>query len=206
MMNKNEIAKIINNFQKRNIQASYYKNLDEAKSRILELIPAGSSIGIGNSRTLKRMNISSELTKKGYKVLDKTLAKTKEESLELKRKSLLTDWYLTGTNAVSSEGHIVNIDHSGNRVAAMIYGPKKVIIIVGTNKITDTLREAVHRAKNIAAPLNAKRAGFNPPCVELNKCIDCSSEERVCNSLVTIEGQADKDRIKVFIVGEELGF
>ena len=206
MMNKNEIAKIINNFQKRNIQASYYKNLDEAKSRILELIPAGSSIGIGNSRTLKRMNISSELTKKGYKVLDKTLAKTKEESLELKRKSLLTDWYLTGTNAVSSEGHIVNIDHSGNRVAAMIYGPKKVIIIIGTNKITDTLREAVHRAKNIAAPLNAKRAGFNPPCVELNKCIDCSSEERVCNSLVTIEGQADKDRIKVFIVGEELGF
>jgi len=206
MMNKNEIAKIINNFQKRNIKASYYKNLDEAKSRILELIPAGSSIGIGNSRTLKRMNISTELTNKGYKVLDKTLAKTKEESLELKRKSLLTDWYLTGTNAVSSEGHIVNIDHSGNRVAAMIYGPKKVIIIVGINKITDTLREAVHRAKNIAAPLNAKRAGFNPPCVELNKCIDCSSEERVCNSLVTIEGQADKDRIKVFIVGEELGF
>ncbi len=206
MMNKNEIAKIINNFQKRNIQASYYKNLDEAKSRILELIPAGSSIGIGNSRTLKRMNISTELTNKGYKVLDKTLAKTKEESLELKRKSLLTDWYLTGTNAVSSEGHIVNIDHSGNRVAAMIYGPKKVIIIVGINKITDTLREAVQRAKNIAAPLNAKRAGFNPPCVELNKCIDCSSEERVCNSLVTIEGQADKDRIKVFIVGEELGF
>ena len=206
MMNKNEIAKIINNFQKRNIQASYYKNLDEAKSRILELIPAGSSIGIGNSRTLKRMNISTELTNKGYKVLDKTLAKTKEVSLELKRKSLLTDWYLTGTNAVSSEGHIINIDHSGNRVAAMIYGPKKVIIIIGTNKITDTLREAVQRAKNIAAPLNAKRAGFNPPCVELNKCIDCSSEERVCNSLVTIEGQADKDRIKVLIVDEELGF
>ena len=88
----------------------------------------------------------------------------------------------------------------------MLYGPENVIIIVGTNKITETLDEAIHRAKNIAAPLNAKRAGFNPPCVELNKCIDCRSDQPVCNSLVTIEGQADKDIIRVFIIEEEIGF
>ena len=205
-MNKKDIANIIKKFEKRNIQASYYKNLEEAKNRILDLIPSDSSIGIGNSRTLKQMNISTELTKKGYKVLDKTLAETKNESLRLKRESLLTDWYITGTNAISSEGHIVNIDYSGNRVAAIIYGPKNVIIVIGTNKITKTLKDAVYRAKNIAAPLNAERAGFNPPCVKLNKCVDCSSEERVCNSLVTIEGQADKDRIRVFIVEGKIGF
>ena len=162
-MTKTTITTIINNFASRNIQASYFQTLKEAKSKILELIPADSSIGIGNSRTLKEMDISAELTKRGYRVLDKTLANTKEESQELKRNSLLTDWYITGTNAISAEGHIVNIDHSGNRVAAMLYGPENVIIIVGTNKITETLDEAIHRAKNIAAPLNAKRAGFNPP-------------------------------------------
>lgn len=147
IMTKTTITTIINNFASRNIQASYFQTLKEAKSKILELIPADSSIGIGNSRTLKEMDISAELTKRGYRVLDKTLAKTKEESLELKRESLLADWYLTGTNAISTKGHIVNIDHSGNRVAAMIYGPKHVIIVVGTNKITGTLEEAVYRAK-----------------------------------------------------------
>lgn len=205
-MDIKKFDQIIKNFEKRNIQATYCESLNVVKDEILNMIPLQCSVGIGNSKTLKKMDISKVLSKRGNQVLDKTLAQTKEESLILKRKSLLTDWYITGTNAISSEGHIVNIDHSGNRVAAMLYGPKQVIIVVGTNKITETLDEAIHRAKNIAAPQNAKRAGFNPPCVEINKCIDCSSTERVCNSLVIIEGQADRDRIKVFIVNEEVGF
>lgn len=200
------IDHIIKNFKKRNIQASYFENLKETKNEILNMIPMQSSIGIGNSKTLKKMEISKELSRRGNQVLDKTMAKTKEEALMLKRKSLLTDWYITGTNAISMEGHIVNIDHSGNRVAAMVYGPKKVIIVVGINKITETLEKAVDRVKNVAAPLNAKRAGFKPPCIELNKCIDCSSDGRVCNSLVTIEGQADENRIKIFIVNQKMGF
>ena len=152
------------------------------------------------------MNISNELTKRGNTVYNKTLAKNRKETIRLKKNSLLADWFLTGTNAISSKGHIVNIDHSGNRVAAMLYGPENVIIIIGKNKIEETLEDAINRAKNTAAPLNAKRAGFNPPCVELNKCIDCNSKERVCNSLVIIEGQAQKDRIKLFIIDQELGF
>ncbi|MCF8002505.1 MAG: lactate utilization protein [Halanaerobiales bacterium] len=205
-INYQNIEYIIKKFEKRNIQASYFENLLETKNKILNMIPMQSSIGIGNSKTLKKMEISKELSERGNQVLDKTKAKTKEEVLMLKRKSLLTDWYITGTNAISMEGHIVNIDHSGNRVAAMLYGPKKVIIVVGINKITKTLEKAVNRIKNIAAPLNAKRAGFEPPCIEVNKCIDCFSDERVCNSLVTIEGQADKNRIKVFIVNQRIGF
>jgi hypothetical protein len=201
-----KINQIIENFSKRNIDAEYFHSLNEAKQRILELIPIDTSIGIGNSQTLKSMEISQTLLTRGNIIYDKTFAKTKEESKRLKKESLLAEWYITGSNAISAEGHIVNIDHSGNRVAAMIYGPEKVIIVIGTNKIEDTLDAAIHRVRNHAAPLNAKRAGFNPPCIQLNKCIDCKTDDRVCYTLVVIEGQYVKERMKVFIVHEDLGF
>lgn len=201
-----KINKIIENFRQRNIDAAYFHSLGEAKERILDLIPNDTSIGIGNSQTLKTMKISQTLSARGNIVYDKTFAKTKEESKRLKRESLLAEWYITGSNAISIDGHIVNIDHSGNRVAAMIYGPEKVLIVIGTNKIEDTLDAAIQRARNHAAPLNAKRAGFNPPCIELNRCIDCKTNDRVCYNLVVIEGQHIKDRMKVFIVNEDLGF
>jgi hypothetical protein len=152
------------------------------------------------------MEISQALSSRGNVVYDKTFAKTKDESKRLKKESLLAEWYITSSNALSTNGHIVNIDHSGNRVAAMIYGPEKVIIVVGTNKIADSLDAAIQRSRTHAAPLNAKRAGFNPPCVQLNKCVDCKTDERVCFNLVVIEGQYSKDRMKVFIVNENLGF
>jgi hypothetical protein len=89
---------------------------------------------------------------------------------------------------------------------AITFGPENVIIVVGKNKVVTSLEEAIYRVKNIACPLNAKRAGFNPPCVSLNKCVDCTSEERVCNSLSIIEGQSDKNRMKLFIINDELGY
>ena len=104
------------------------------------------------------------------------------------------------------EGHIVNMDHSGNRVAAMLYGPENVVIIVGINKVVDTLDEAIFRVRNIASPKNAKRAGLNPPCVDIHECVDCRSRDRVCNNLVIIEGQHDMNRMKVCIVNEVEGF
>lgn len=134
------------------------------------------------------------------------MAKSEAESELIKKRSLLSDWYITGTNAISKEGHIVNIDHSGNRVAAMIYGPDNVIVVIGKNKICCTLDDAIHRVRNISAPLNAERAGYNPPCLKLNKCVDCKTDERVCYNLVILEGQFVKDRMKLFIVNEELGF
>ncbi len=100
----------------------------------------------------------------------------------------------------------MNVDHSGNRVAAISFGPDHVMIVVGKNKIAATLEEAIQRVKNIACPLNAKRAGFHPPCVALNRCVDCVSEERVCNILSIVEGQTDSSRIKLLVVDEECGF
>jgi len=205
-LEREKVDILISNLAMRNIEGYFFTSFEEAKIRIKEMIPVDETIGIGNSITLKNMNISPELKDRGNIVYDKTFAKTKEESKELKKKSLLVDWYITGTNAISMEGHIVNMDHSGNRVAAMIYGPENVIIVVGVNKITDTLDEAIYRVRNHASPKNAKRAGLNPPCVAIDKCVDCRSEDRVCNNLVIIEGQNVKDRMKVFIIKEVDGF
>ncbi|HBD64887.1 MAG TPA: lactate utilization protein [Clostridiales bacterium] len=197
---------IIKNFKSRNINVAFFETLEDVKNRIIEMVPADCSVGIGNSKTLKELDISGILRTRGTNVFDKTLAENQEETIRMKKKSLLADWYITGTNAISKEGHIVNIDHSGNRVAAMIYGPDNVIVVVGKNKICDTLDDAVQRVRNVSAPMNARRAGYNPPCLKAGKCVDCKTDERVCFNLVIIEGQFAKDRMKLFIINEELGF
>jgi hypothetical protein len=199
-------SKLMENFNLRNIKVSFFKNIIEAKMQILNLIKINDTVGIGHSATLQTMDITRELIERGNTVFDKELAKDKAECKIIKKKSLLTDWYITGANAISIDGRIVNVDHSGNRVAAITFGPEKVIIVVGRNKITNNLEDAISRVKNVACPKNAKRAGFNPPCVTLNKCVDCTSKERVCNSLSIIEGQADKERMQIFVVDEDLGF
>lgn len=194
------------NFKSRNIVVEFFETLEDVKSYILNIIPVECSIGIGHSITLQKINITNSLLERGNIVYDKELARNREESKILKKKALNTDWYVTGSNAISLDGRIVNVDHSGNRVAAINFGPERVIIVVGRNKIVDTVDEAIKRVKNISCPLNARRAGFNPPCVELNKCIDCVSNERVCNSLSIIEGQSDINRMKLLIVNEECGY
>ena len=205
-MNKDVLYKLKQNFKNRNIDVEYFENLNDIKSYILKLIPSDCKVGIGHSATLQCMDITNSPIQRGNTVYDKEMAKSKEESKIIKKQALLTDWYITSSNAVTVDGRIINVDHSGNRVAAITFGPDKVIIVVGINKIVDTVEEGIKRVKNIACPLNAKRAGYNPPCVELNKCVDCVSDERVCNVLSIIEGQSDRNRIKVCIVNEEYGF
>ena len=205
-MNIQQLNQLKKNFKARNIEVEYFQTLEEVKGYILKTIPIECSIGIGHSATLGAMDITNSLLERGNIVYDKELAKTHEESRMLKKKALLTDWYISGSNGVSVDGRIVNVDHSGNRVAAISFGPDKVLIVVGKNKVVDTVDEAIKRVKNIACPLNAKRAEFNPPCVELNKCVDCVSSERVCNSLSIIEGQGNSSRLKLLIVNEEYGY
>ncbi|WP_055665334.1 lactate utilization protein [Desnuesiella massiliensis] len=205
-MDKEKLETLIKNFKLRNIEVSYFDTLKDAKAEILRIIPADCTIGIGHSSTLQEMNISEVLLERGNIVYDKELGKNKEECKSLKKKALITDWYITGSNAISMDGRIVNVDHSGNRVAAISFGPDNVIIVVGINKVVDSLDEAIKRVKNIASPLNAKRAGYNPPCVTLNRCVDCVSKERVCNSLSIIEGQSNPNRIKLFVVKDNYGF
>lgn len=205
-MNKERFNKLKENFKSRNIDVEYFDSLEDVKLYLLKTIPLDCKVGIGHSGTLQKMNITDLLIQRGNIVYDKELGKNKDESKAIKKKALLSDWYISGSNAVTVDGRIINVDHSGNRVAAITFGPDKVIIVVGVNKVVDTVEEGIKRVKNIASPLNAKRAGYNPPCVELNKCVDCSSKERVCNYLSIVEGQTDCNRIKLCIVNEECGF
>jgi L-lactate utilization protein LutB len=202
-MNEEKLKRLMANFKQRNIEVEYFESLEDVKSYILEIVPIESTIGIGHSATLQKMDITNLLLERGNVVYDKELARDHDESRELKRKALTTDWYITGSNAISVDGRIINVDHTGNRVAAITYGPDKVIIVVGKNKVVETVDEAIKRVKNVACPINAKRAGYNPPCVTLNHCVDCVG---VCNIHSIIGGQTDSNRIKVFIVNEECGF
>jgi len=205
--NKSFINKELeSNFKNRKIIVKWFDNLQEVKSYFLSQIPTEATIGIGNSQTLKLMKLVEAFLDRGNTVYDKTLGSTLEEIKALKRKALLTDYYISSANAISEDGRIVNIDHSGNRVAAITYGPEKVFLVISKNKITATYDEALNRARNIAAPLNAKRAKMSPPCVEAGKCVDCISPERVCNIISTIEGQYIEGRLTVLIVDEEVGF
>ena len=201
-----KIKQLIHSLSSRNIEACYSSNLEELELKLYEAIPLQATVGIGNSQTLKKICITQKLIARGNTVYDKTLADTKEESRLLSREALLADYYVSSANAVSLEGHIVNIDHTGNRVAALIYGPQKVNIVMGVNKIARTLEEAITRARNRAAIKNAQRVGVTPPCITAGHCLDCRNENRVCNYLVVIEGQVDRNRMKVFIVNEDLGF
>ena len=194
------------NFKKRRIEVKWFESFADITTYLTSQIPADASIGIGNSQTLKKMKILETFLEKGNTVYDKTVGKTLEEIKILKRQSLLADYYISSANAISVDGRIVNIDHSGNRVAAMHYGPEKVFLIVGVNKIESTHEEALKRARNTAAPLNAKRAGMNPPCVEIGECVDCLSTERVCNFISIIEGQHIEERLTLLIANEEAGF
>lgn len=205
-MDIEKLDKLKQNFKSRNIEIEYFDTMEDIKAYLLNNIPVECTVGVGHSITLQKINITSSLLERGNIVFDKELGSSGEEKKAIKKKALTSDWYISGSNAISVDGRIVNVDHSGNRVAAISYGPDRVLIVVGKNKIVDSLDEAIKRVKNVACPLNAKRAGYNPPCVALNKCVDCESKERVCNSFSIIEGQCDSSRIKLLIVNEECGF
>ena len=145
--------------------------------------------------------------KERNKVIDRAAAATPEEKTELMRQALLCDTYLMSSNAISSDGQLVNIDGNGNRCAALIFGPKQVLVIAGMNKVTGSLESAMDRARNVAAPINAKRfAGLQTPCYKAGLCGDCLSADCICSQIVITRTSRNKGRIKIILVGESLGF
>lgn len=196
-----------------NISASYVKNSSEAFEKVMSMIPEGSVVGFGDSLTLKQIGVLEALEKGNYTFLNPWKAGiTVQENIKLKKRALTSDVFLTGTNALTLDGKIVNVDGHGNRVAAMLFGPNKVIIVAGVNKIVANLEEALKKIRDKTAPLNVKRhPEFEPmpPCGITGVCTDCSSPWRICNKTVIIEREYDNDKYKpiitVIIVGEELG-
>lgn len=164
---------------------------------------AGRSVAFGGSRTLEELGLYERLCEKG-----KPVWHWKQDRKEALAAAVEAEVYLTSANAVAETGEIVNIDGSGNRVSATLFGKKEVCFVIGKNKLTAGYEEAVWRARNVAAPLNARRMGKNTPCArgEL-RCYDCKSPERICRALVTLwEKMFGCERVEVVLIGEDLGF
>lgn len=204
---KETVETVIKNLNRNNM-AGYFVNSNEELLRLLaKLIEPGSTVGSGDSVTLEQTGVFEFLRNGNYNFLDKFVPSlTREDKRQLYLRNFTADTFITGTSAVTLDGKLFNIDGNGSRVAPMLYGPNQVIVVVGVNKLTANAEEAVRRTRQIAAPLDAKRLGKQTPCTALGRCIDCRHEQRICNDFVLITGQFSKDRIKVIIVNEELGY
>ena len=201
------IRKAILNLQKYNIAGLYVENKQELLFLLSTLLIQGERIGCGDSVTLEETGVFEYLRNGRYTFYDKQQkGLTSEEKRKIYLKNFDADTFITGTNAVTMDGKLFNIDGNGSRVAPMIYGPRQVIVVVGTNKLVDTVEDAVRRTRQIAAPLDAKRLNKNTPCVKLGRCIDCKHEERICNDFVLISRQFLKDRIKVIFINGDYGY
>ena len=196
---------LVKNLQSRHFDAYYCEDSAAALSKALELIPEGSTVGWGGSLTAEQIGLIDAVRKGNYQALDRAVCQTLEERTALFKKSLLADVFLTGANALSMDGQMVNIDGTGNRVAAIVYGPESVIVVAGMNKVVDTLEDAVTRARTIAAPMNKQRFPNQTPCEVTGSCADCKSPECICNQILITRNCRPAGRIKFILVGEDLG-
>jgi len=199
---------VVNALRKNNFEAEYFAKALEAKEKIISLIPKDSTVARCGSVTLTRLNIFKELAKKGCNVINPYIpGLSSEEVLKRRREVFYSDFLLSSANAITYDGKIVNVDGIGNRVAGIIFGPKRVIILAGKNKIVSDVESALKRIKDVAAPLNARRLKRDVPCRVLDRCPgDCNSPERMCNVTVILEKRPSASQITVFLVGEDLGF
>ena len=203
--------RVVKNLERRAFEAYYCPTKEEALDKALSFIDKEQCVSWGGGMTLEEMGLLNVLRTQGYNVIDRDTAKSPEERMGLLRKALTCDTFFMSTNAMSEDGVMVNIDGTGNRVAAMVFGPKHVVVIAGINKIVKSYEDAVARARNYAAPINVQRfANFNPPCKNNGHCYDCVAPDSICNFILTTRKgslmNAKEARIKVIIVGENLGY
>lgn len=194
---------LVKNLQSRQFDAYYCETKEEALAKALELIPKGSSVGWGGAMTAQQIGLLDALHSDDYRAIDRDLAPDRVQAM---RECLLTDVFVTGANALSLDGEMVNIDGMGNRVAAICYGPKSVIVIAGMNKVEQDLDAAINRARTVAAPMNKQRFPAETPCLVTGSCADCKAPGCICNQIVITRNCRPAGRIKVILVGEELGF
>jgi hypothetical protein len=189
------------------MEGFFVKDDKELKELLRELIAENSVVGVGDSMTLFETGVIDFLRNGNYTFLDKYRENiTSEEKKNIYIQNFSADTFMCSTNALTENGELYNIDGNGSRVAPMIYGPKQVILVTGINKIVKDIGAAEKRVRNYAAPIDAKRLGKNTPCTTLGYCVECKSPNRICNDFTIIRGQFDKNRIKVIIVGKQLGY
>ena len=198
--------RVVKALEARNMEAYYAETREEAVRRALELIPEGSTINMGGSASVRECGLTDAVCSGNYIFYDRDRAETPEEKTEIALKAFTCDWYLGSVNAMTEDGVIVNVDGNANRIAAYAFGPKNVLLIVGLNKVVKTEEDAMHRARNEAAPINAQRFGIDTPCVKNGSCFDCKSPECICCQIMITRFSRIPKRIKVILVDENLGF
>lgn len=217
-MDRKIIEKTIENLKKNNMQAYFCENSEEAQALVKTLIKKGETISSGGSQTLKETGIMDIIKSGDYNYLDRAVeGYTREDVEKVYRKTYSCDTYFASSNAVTESGYLYNVDGNSNRVSAILYGPKSVILVCGVNKIVKNIDEAVERVKTKAAPPNTVRLSCNTYCAEKGHCLSldnnskeicdgCHSDGRICCNFVISAQQRHKDRIKVIFINDKFGY
>lgn len=203
---QNQAQSIIKKLEQRSMAGYYCATREEAKTKALELMTEKTRVAWGGSKTLQEIGLLESLEKKDFIFAENASAKTPDEKRQSSLDELNSDYYLMSTNAITMDGQLVNVDGNGNRVAALIFGPKNVIVIAGMNKVAADIDAAIWRVRNIAAPPNTLRLNKKTPCTETGKCHDCLTSDCICCQTVITRKSRVPGRIQVILVGEELGF
>ena len=211
-MSPKEIAKqnlantIIKNMEKKNLEAYYCATSAEAVEKALSLMPEGASITWGGSESIKECGLMDAIKNANYELIDRTDAKTPEEDRIMYSRQVMADFFLMSSNAITIDGELVNIDGRANRVSLLCWGPQNVIVIAGMNKIASDVESAIQRVRDAAAPPNTVRLNKNTPCAQTGRCGNCYSPDCICSQIVITRRSSTPKRIKVILVGEELGY
>jgi hypothetical protein len=192
--------------QKNNFAARFVPKAKDAAKEVFTMIPDGATVGVGGSVTLTEIGFFDEAAAHPVKLLNPSPLPSIDDFLRMRREMFLADVYVCSSNAVTEDGKLYNIDGTGNRVGSMNFGPKKVILVCGINKIVKDLDEAASRVQNRAAPMNARRLALKTPCAETGVCADCASPQRICNAYVVTAKKPIWTDVTVLLVGEPLGF
>lgn len=202
-------ARVIEGLESRGIRSVYAKTREEACERIAKMVPPGAVVGLGGSVTLEESGLLVRLRGMNVQLLDRYAeGVAKEQIAEMRVRGLTSDVFISSVNAVTTNGILISEDGLGNRVASMIFGPRKVIIIAGVNKIVHSVADGLARIKQVCAPMNSLRFGADTPCARTGVCDDagCRPPERICGQIGIVESCMTEDRIHVVLVGEALGF
>jgi hypothetical protein len=201
------VERTLTALRKNNFGARYIPSAADAAGEILAMVPDGAVVGVGGSMTLNEIGFFEKAATRQLTLLNPSPQQmTVEEFINTRRRILLADVFLCSSNAVTEDGQLYNVDGTGNRVAGMTFGPKKVILACGINKIVTDVDEARKRVREWAAPLNARRLNLETPCAKTGVCVDCASPQRICNVYSLISKRPTRTEVMVLLIGERLGF
>lgn len=208
VVNRNDLLaqKVIKGLESRNMSGYYVQTKEAALAKALELIPEGSTIGWGGSMSVSEIGLRDAVVNGNYEVFNRDTCQTPEEKREVELKIFGSDFFLCSSNAITEDGILVNIDGNSNRVAAIAYGPKNVLMIVGMNKVAKDVDSAMSRARNIAAPINAQRFPLETPCKHTGSCANCKSRDTICCEFLITRYSRHANRFHIILVNDDLGY